>query len=55
MQLTVQVLNENMMFTVGVEDGGQLWLNPSGLTGRGDKLFDETGVRVHWVEITSAT
>ena len=54
-QITVQVLDENMMFTVSVQDGGQLWLNPSGLTGRGDRLFDETGVRVHWVEITSAT
>ena len=55
LMITVQNPNENMRFTVSVEDGGHSWLNPSGLTGRGDRLFDETGVRVHWVEITSAT
>jgi len=28
-----------------------LWLNPLGLSGRGDALIDSTGVRLHWVEI----
>ena len=28
-----------------------LWINPSGLSGRGDKLFDSSGIRLHWLEI----
>ena len=28
-----------------------LWINPSGLSGRGDRVFDTTGVRLHWLEI----
>ena len=27
------------------------WLNPSGLSGRGDRIFDTTGIRLHWLEI----
>ena len=27
------------------------WFNPLGLSGRGDKVFDSTGIRVHWLEI----
>ena len=27
------------------------WLNPSGLSGRGDRIIDTTGIRVHWLEI----
>ncbi len=28
-----------------------IWLNPSGLSGRGDRIFDTTGIRLHWLEI----
>ena len=27
------------------------WLNPSGLSGRGDRIIDTTGIRIHWIEI----
>ena len=27
------------------------WLNPLGLSGRGDALLDSTGIRLHWIEI----
>ena len=27
------------------------WLNPSGLSGRGDRIIDTTGIRLHWLEI----
>ena len=27
------------------------WLNPSGLSGRGDRIIDTTGIRLHWIEI----
>ena len=26
------------------------WINPIGFSGRGDALFDRTGIRLHWVE-----
>ena len=28
-----------------------IWLNPSGLSGRGDRIIDTTGIRLHWIEI----
>ena len=28
-----------------------VWINPSGLSGRGDRVFDTTGIRLHWLEI----
>ena len=27
------------------------WINPTGLSGRGDRVFDVTGIRIHWLEI----
>ena len=27
------------------------WLNPLGLSGRGDAVLDSTGIRLHWIEI----
>ena len=27
------------------------WINPTGLSGRGDRVFDVTGIRIHWMEI----
>ena len=29
----------------------EYWLNPLGASGRGDKLLDKTGVRIHWLEV----
>jgi hypothetical protein len=33
------------------ENDGERWLNPLGLSGRGDEILDTTGIRLHWVEI----
>jgi hypothetical protein len=33
--------------------GGSSWINPIGLSGRGDRIFDETGLRLHWIELRS--
>jgi len=33
--------------------GGNSWINPTGLSGRGDQIFDETGLRLHWIELRS--
>ncbi len=36
-------------------DDGKIWLNPLGLSGRGEVILDTTGLRLHWMEIhTSA-
>lgn len=37
-------------FDITIESESKIWINPLGASGRGDVLFDETGVRVHWVE-----
>jgi len=48
---------QNIESTIQVEfdwsnDGSAArWLNPLGLSGRGDSLFDSTGLSLHWIEI----
>lgn len=38
-------------FEIDITSKSKLWINPLGASGRGDALFDETGIRVHWIEI----
>jgi len=33
------------------DESGSRWLNPLGLSGRGDALWDSTGISLHWLEI----
>ena len=33
------------------DESGSRWLNPLGLSGRGDALLDSTGITLHWFEI----
>jgi hypothetical protein len=33
------------------DESGSRWLNPLGLSGRGDSLLDSTGLTLHWFEI----
>ncbi len=40
-------------FDIQIISQFQYWINPLGASGRGDSIIDETGVRVHWVEIIS--
>ena len=44
-------LNGTISTMVEVEGGGKNWVNPLWITGRGDRLIDEYGVRIHWVEV----
>lgn len=38
-------------FEIHITSETKFWINPLGASGRGDALFDETGIRVHWIEI----
>ena len=38
-------------FEIEITSQAEFWINPLGASGRGDALFDETGIRVHWIEI----
>ena len=38
-------------FEIDITSDSEFWINPLGASGRGDALFDETGIRVHWIEI----
>ena len=38
-------------FEIDIKSEPEFWINPLGASGRGDMLFDETGIRIHWVEI----
>ena len=29
------------------------WMNPTAISGRGDRLIDSNGVWVHWLEISA--
>ena len=33
------------------DTSSSIWLNPLGLSGRGDRIVDTTGIRLHWLEI----
>ena len=43
--------DDRIEVTVKVSGGGETWINPTGASGRGDRIFDESGVRLHWVEL----
>ena len=44
--------DDNLEFKFNWEDSNsEVWLNPTGLSGRGDRIFDTSGIRVHWLEI----
>ena len=38
-------------FEVEITSESKFWINPLGASGRGDILFDKTGIRIHWIEI----
>ena len=40
-----------MEISWGDDSSSSIWLNPSGLSGRGDRILDTTGIRLHWLEI----
>ncbi len=42
---------KSITVSVDVSGGGDGWVNPLGITGRGDRVFDEDGVRIHWLEM----
>ena len=37
--------------SVEISGGGELWINPLGLSGRGDRIIDESGAKLHWLEL----
>ena len=37
-------------FRLVIHSDAETWINPLGASGRGDKLIDQTGIRIHWVE-----
>jgi len=49
--ITKTTLADDLNVEIVVSGGGDGWINPLGITGRGDKLFDQYGVRIHWVEL----
>jgi len=44
--------NLSLTFEWDSSSSSQSWFNPTGLSGRGDKIFDTTGIRLHWLEIS---
>ena len=37
---------------INADTDNEAWLNPTGISGRGDRLIDSNGVWVHWLEIS---
>ena len=50
---TMDYTEENMTFTFDWDDDSKPdnWFNPTGLSGRGDRIVDTSGIRLHWLEI----
>jgi hypothetical protein len=42
---------DSVQVRIDVSGGGDTWINPLGASGRGDRLIDEDGVRLHWFEL----
>lgn len=51
---TMDYTAENMTFVFDWDDDSKPdnWFNPTGLSGRGDRILDTSGIRLHWLEIT---
>jgi hypothetical protein len=43
--------SDSVQVRIDVKGGGDNWINPLGASGRGDRLIDQDGVRIHWVEL----
>jgi hypothetical protein len=39
-------------YEIKVESKSHYWLNPLGLSGRGERIIDQTGLRIHWIELS---
>jgi len=49
---TMDYQQENLEFEFNWKNSeSQSWLNPTGLSGRGDRIIDTSGIRIHWLEI----
>ena len=47
-----ETLNQlTMEFSWHDSASSSTWVNPSGFSGRGDRIIDTTGIRLHWLEI----
>ena len=42
----------NITISADVESGK--WINPLGLSGRSDRILDDSAVRLHWIELRPA-
>jgi len=43
--------NLNYSIKWGDSTSSKMWINPTGLSGRGDVIFDHSGLILHWVEL----
>ena len=41
----------DLTFIWNDDTSSDMWLNPTGFSGRGDRIIDVSGLRIHWVEI----
>ena len=46
-------LTPNIDYSIKWDDStsSKMWLNPTGLSGRGDVVFDQSGLILHWIEV----
>ena len=44
-------VNETLSIHLRAETDEGVWLNPQGISGRGDRIIDMNGVWIHWIEV----
>jgi len=46
-------LSANIDYSIKWDDSAssKMWINPTGLSGRGDVVFDQSGLILHWIEL----
>ncbi|MAP42560.1 MAG: hypothetical protein CL981_02360, partial [Euryarchaeota archaeon] len=50
---TIADVNENDTLSIRIraDTTEGIWLNPQGISGRGDRIIDMNGAWIHWIEI----
>ena len=51
---TIVNVGDNGLISISIDadTDNQAWINPTAISGRGDKLIDSNGIWVHWLEIS---
>ena len=51
LEVSNSIIQLNYSITWSDSTSSQRWINPTGLSGRGDVIIDHSGLLLHWIEL----